>query len=169
MRSCKFNKYLCLHLQKGSLVSRACCISEITRQQTSSNVRRIVMEITKSEKMRKFIKSLNISLMKTSSVSFNQLYQIVQPIYCQSKKSSRQSLFTLSFVQLLIIYNSFLLLFNQCLGASYLILGAGLVVKAPCCQITLYILHFAQFAIPIFKSNFAISSFGNFLRNVQLE
>ena len=97
------------------------------------------------------------------------MYQIVQPIYCQSKKSSRQSLFTLSFVQLLIIYNSFLLLFNQCLGASYLILGAGLVVKASCCQIILYILHFARFPILIFKFNFAISSFGNFLRNVQLK
>ena len=38
-----------------------------------------------------------------------------------------------------------------------------------CCQITLYILHFAQFPILIFKFNFAISSFGNFLKNVQLE
>ena len=71
MWSCKFNKYLCLHLQKGSLVFRACCISEITQQQTkspSSNVRRFIMEITKSEKMHKFIKSLNISLVETSTV-----------------------------------------------------------------------------------------------------
>ena len=63
----------------------------------------------------------------------------------------------------------FLLPFNQCLGTSYLILGAGLVVKASYCQIILYILHFARFPILIFKFNFAISSFGNFLRNVQLK
>ena len=100
------------------------------------------------------------------------MFQIVQPIYCQSKKLSRQLLFTLSFVQLLNIYffpKSFLLPFNQCLGASYLILGAGLVVKASCCQIILYILHFARFPILIFKFNFAISTFGNFLRNVQFK
>ena len=78
----------------------------------------------------------------------------MQPIYCQSKKLSRQSLFTLSYVQLFNIYffsKSFLLPFNQCLGASYLIFGVGLVVKASCCQIILYILHFARFPIPIFK------------------
>ena len=96
----------------------------------------------------------------------------MQPIYCQSKKISRQSLFTLSFVQLLNIYlssKSFLLPFNQCLRVSYLILGAGLVVKASCCQIILYILHFARFPILIFKFNFVISSFNNFLRNVQFK
>ena len=118
-------------------------------------------------------KSLDISLVKTFTVNFNWLFQIVQLICCQSKKLSRQSLFTLLFVQLLNIYffsKFFLLLpFNQCLGASYLILGAGLVVKASCCQIILYILHFARFPILIFKFNFAISSFGNFLRNVQLK
>ena len=48
-------------------------------------------------------------------------------------------------------------------------IGGGLVVKASCCQIILYILHFARFPILIFKFNFAISSFGNFLRNVQLK
>ena len=96
----------------------------------------------------------------------------MQPIYCQSKKISRQSLFTLSFVQPLNIYlssNSFLLPFNQCLGVTYLILGAGLVVKASRCQIILYILHFARFAILISKFNFAMSTFSNFLRNVQLK
>ena len=95
----------------------------------------------------------------------------MQPIYCQSKKWSRQLLFTLSFVQLLNIYffsKSFLLPFNQCLEVSYLISWAGLVVKASCCQIILYILHLAQFPILIFKINFAISTFGN-LRNVQLK
>ena len=92
---------------------------------------------------------------------------MVLPIYCPSKKLARQSLFTFSFVQLLNIYffsKSFLIPFNQCLGASYLTLGAGLVVKASCCQIILYILHFARFPIVIFKFNFTISRFGNFLR-----
>ena len=51
---------------------------------------------------------------------------------------------------------------NKSLGASYRILGAGLVVKVSRCQIILDILHFAQFPILIFKFNFAISSFGNF-------
>ena len=117
-------------------------------------------------------KSLDISLIKTSAVSFNWLFQIVYLIYCQSKKLSRQSLFTLLFVPLFKIYffsKSFLLPFSQCLGASYLKLGAGLAVKASCSQIIFYILHFAQFAILIFKINFAISTFGNFLRNVQLK
>ena len=58
---------------------------------------------------------------------------------------------------------------NKSLGASYRILGAVLVVKVSRCQIILDILHFAQFPILIFKFNFAISSFGNFLRNVQLK
>ena len=90
----------------------------------------------------------------------------MQPIYCQSKKVSRLSLFTLSFVQLL--NNTFFKVFssfNQFLGASYLILGAGLVVKASC-QIILY---FSWFPILIFKFNFAISSLSNFLRKVQLK
>ena len=36
-----------------------------------------------------------------------------------------------------------------------------------CCQIILYILHFAWFVITIFKINLAISTFGNILKNVQ--
>ena len=129
------------------------------------------MEITKNEKMHKFRKSLNISLLKTSTISFNCFKSCSQSTASQ-KKLSRQSLFTLSFVQLLNIYLSskyFLLPFNQCLGVSYLILGAGLVVKASCCQIILYMFHFARFPILISKFNFAISTFGNFLRNVQLK
>ena len=96
----------------------------------------------------------------------------MQPIYCQSKNILRQSFFTLLFVQLLNIYffsKSVLLHFNQCLGTSYLILGAGIVVKASCCQIILYIIDFAGLLILIFKINFAISTFGNLLRNVQLK
>ena len=90
----------------------------------------------------------------------------MQPIYCQSKNILRQSFFTLLFVQLLNIYffsKSVLLHFNQCLGTSYLILGAGIVVKASCCQIILYIIDFAGLLILIFKINFAISTFGNLL------
>ena len=95
----------------------------------------------------------------------------MQPIYCQSKKLSRYSLFTLSFVQLFNMYffkvfsSSFQLMFRGLI--SYI--GGGLVVKASCYQIILYILHFAWFLILIFKFNFAISSFGNCLRNAQLK
>ena len=89
----------------------------------------------------------------------------MQPIYCQSKKLSKQSLFTLAFVQLLNIY-----FFSK--SSSFQSMFRGLISDIggrSCCQITLYILHFAQFPILIFKFNFAISSFGNFLRNVQLK
>ena len=44
-----------------------------------------------------------------------------------------------------------------------------LVVKASCCQIILYILHFPRFPIPIFKINLAISTFGNILRMYSLK
>ena len=43
------------------------------------------------------------------------------------------------------------------------------IVKASCSQVIFYIFHFAQFPILISKINFAISAFGNFLRNVQLK
>ena len=46
---------------------------------------------------------------------------------------------------------------------------ADLIVKASCCQIILSILQFARFPILIFKINFAISTFGNFLPNVLLK
>ena len=96
----------------------------------------------------------------------------MQPMYCQSKRLWRQPLFTLLFVELLSIYffsKSFLLPFNQCLGAQHLIFGKGIVAKASFCQIILHIHHFARFPILIFKINFAISTFGNFLRNVHLK
>ena len=108
----------------------------------------------KSKQMHKFRKSLNISLVKTSTVLVNCFKSYRQSTV--SQKLSRQLLFTLSFVQLLNIYlfsKSFLLPFNQCLGASYLILGAGLVIKAFCCQIILYI--YASFC-PISNTNFQI-------------
>ena len=128
------------------------------------------MAITKRVKMHK---SLNISLMKTFTVSFSCFKLCSQSTASQKKIIRTVTSYTPLFVQLLNIYffsKSFLLLpFNQCLGASYLILGAGPVVKASCCQIILYILHFARFPILIFKINFAISAFGNFLRNVQLK
>ena len=98
------------------------------------------------------------------------MFQIVQPIYCQSKnfQGSHFLPFYLFNFLTFTFFQSLLLSFNQCLGVSYLILGTGLV-KASCCQIILYILHFARFPILIFKINFAISIFGNFLRNVQLK
>ena len=84
--------------------------------------------------------------------------------------------YTLLFVQLLNIYSfskSFLLPFNQCLGASYLILGAGQsMILSKCLAVKLYIiyiLYFARFPTLIFKINFAISAFSNFLRDVQLK
>ena len=61
--------------------------------------------------------------------------------------------------------SSFQLMFRGLI--SYI--GGGLVVKASCYQIILYILHFAWFLILIFKFNFAISSFGNCLRNAQVK
>ena len=127
------------------------------------------MEITKSEKMHKFTKSLNISLMKASTVLINCFKSCSQSTVSQKNYQSSHFLPLHLFNFLTFIFFQSRLLFNQCLGASYLILGAGLVVKASCCQIILYILHFARFPILIFKFNFAISSFGNFLRNVQLK
>ena len=50
-----------------------------------------------------------------------------------------------------------------------MIFEAGIVAKASFCQIILHILHFARFPVLIFKINFAISTFGNFLRNVHLK
>ena len=44
-----------------------------------------------------------------------------------------------------------------------------LKTKLPCCQIILLNTYSAQLAIPVFKINFAISTFGNFLRDVQLK
>ena len=128
------------------------------------------MEITKHKKIHKFRKSLNTSLMKTSTVSFNCFKSCSQSTVSHKNDQGSHFLpFHLFNFLIFTFSKSFLLPFNQCLRVSYLILGAGLAVKASCCQITLYILHFAQFPIPIFKFNFAVPSFGNFLRNVQLE
>ena len=125
------------------------------------------MEITKRVKMHKTF--LSWKLLPLVLIVSNRAANLL----LVKKIIKAVTFYTLLFVQLLNIYffsESFLLLpFNQCLGASYLILGAGLVVKASCCQIILYILHFARFPILIFKINFAISAFGNFLRNVQLK
>ena len=116
---------------------------------------------------------MNISLLKTSTVSFNKLFQIIQSIYCQSKKLSRQSLFIPLFVQLLNIYffskSIFFSFFQSMFRDLISDVGGGLVVKVSSCQIILYILHFAWLPILIFKIRFAISTFGNLLRNVQLK
>ena len=95
----------------------------------------------------------------------------MQPIYCQSKNDQGShflpfhllNFLTLTFFK--VFSSSFQSMFRGLISD----IGGGLVVKASCCQIILYILHFAQFPILIFGFSFAISSFGNFLRNVQLK
>ena len=75
MRLPKFNKYLYSICGKAaSSPMRACLISDIRQQETkssSSNIRWFIMEIMKSKQMHKFRKSLNISLVKTSTVLVN--------------------------------------------------------------------------------------------------
>ena len=108
--------------------------------------------------------------MKIFTVSFNWLFQIVQPIYYQSKKWLRKSLFTLLFVQFFNIY-----FFFNVFSSSFQSMFKGLLSVTggrSCCQRVLllnihYILHFARFPIPIFKISFAISTFDDFLRYVQ--
>ena len=70
------------------------------------------------------------------------------------------------------LFNFLTFIFFKVFSSSFQSMFRGLISDIggrSCCQITLYILHFAWFPIPIFKFNFAISSYGNFLRNVQLE
>ena len=70
------------------------------------------------------------------------------------------------------LFNFLTFIFFKVFSSSFQSMFRGLISDIggrSCCQITLYILHFAWFPIPIFKFNFAIPSFGNFLRNVQLE
>ena len=129
-----------------------------------------MMEIMKSDKVHRFRKSLDISLVKTSTVSFNCFKLCSQSTVSQKNYQGSHFLpFHLFNFLTFTFFKVFSSSFQSMFRASYLILGAGLVVKASCCQIILYILHFAQFPILIFKFNFAISSFGNFLRNVQLK
>ena len=115
--------------------------------------------------MHKFRKSLNISLVKTSTVSFTCFKSCSQSTVSQKKHqgshfSPFHSFNFLTFTFFKVFSSSFQSMFRD------LISDIG---GRSCCQITLYILHFAQFPILIFKFNFAISSFGNFLRNVQLK
>ena len=129
-----------------------------------------MMEIMKSDKVHRFRKSLDISLVKTSTVSFNCFKLCSQSTVSQKNYQGSHFLpFHLFNFLTFTFFKVFSSSFQSMFRASYLILGAGLVVKASCCQIILYILHFARFPILIFKFNFAISSFGNFLRNVQLK
>ena len=151
----------------------ACCISAITRQQTkspSSDIRQFIMEILKSKKMHKFRKSVKISLVKTCTVSFHCFKSCSQSTVSQKNHQGSHflpfHLFNfLTFTFFKVFSSSFQSMFRGLISD----IGGGLVVKASCCQIILYILHFARFPILIFKFNFAISSFGNFLRNVQLK
>ena len=120
--------------------------------------------------MHKFRKSLNISRVKTFTVSFNCFKSCSQsPV---SQKNYHGSHFLpfhffnfLTFTFFKAFSSSFQSMFRRLISD----IGGGLVVKASCCQIILYILHFARFLILICKFNFAISSFGNFLRNAQLK
>ena len=128
------------------------------------------MEIMKSDKVHRFRKSLDISLVKTSTVSFNCFKLCSQSTVSQKNYQGSHflpfHLFNfLTFTFFKVFSSSFQSMFRGLISD----IGGGLVVKASCCQIILYILHFARFPILIFKFNFAISSFGNFLRNVQLK
>ena len=122
--------------------------------------------------MHKFIKSLNISLVETSTVivlikSFKSCSQstVSQKNYQGSHFLPFHLFNFLTFIFFKVFSSSFQSMFRGLISD----IGGGLVVKASCCQIILYILHFARFPILIFKINFAISIFGNFLRNVQLK
>ena len=124
-----------------------------------------MMEIMKSDKVHRFRKSLDISLVKTSTVSFNCFKLCSQSTV--SQKNYQGSHF-LPFH----LFNFLTFTFFKVFSSSFQSMFRGLISDIggrSCCQITLYILHFAQFPILIFKFNFAISSFGNFLRNVQLK
>ena len=127
------------------------------------------MKILKNKKMHKFRKSVKISLVKTCTVSFHCFKSCSQSTVSQKNHQGSHflpfHLFNFSTFTFFKVFSSFF----QCLGASYLMLGTGPVAKASCSQIILYILHFARFPILIFKFNFAISSFSNFLRNVKLK
>ena len=108
----------------------------------------------KSKQMHKFRKSLNISLVKTSTVLINCFKSYSQStVSLKNYQGSYFLPFHLFNFLTFTYFQSFLLPFNQCLGASYLILGAGLVIKAFCCQIILYI--YASFC-PISNTNFQI-------------
>ena len=121
-------------------------------------------------------KSLNISLVKTSTVSFNNCFKL-----CSQSAGSQKNYQGSHFLYPFICSTSKHLLFFRVFSSSSfqsmfrrLISDIGGmskrdIVKASCCQVILYILHFARFPILIFKINFAISAFGNFLRNVQLK
>ena len=108
------------------------------------------MEITKSKKMHKSRKSLNISRVKTSTVSCNCFKSCSQSTVNQKN----YSFVSLSFVHLLtftfikVFSSSFQSMFRGLISG----IGGGLILKASCCQIILYILYFGRFLILIFNS-----------------
>ena len=110
---------------------------------------RFITEITKSEKMHKFRKSLNISLVKSSTVSFNCIKSYSQSTV--SQKNCQGSHFLpfhlFDFLTFTFLQKSFLLPFNQCLSVSSDIGGRSCYLKASRCQIMLYVRHFARFPI----------------------
>ena len=115
--------------------------------------------------MHKFRKSFNISLGKTSRVSFNCFKSCSQSTV--SQKNYQGSHF-LPFH----LFNFLTFIFFKVFSSSFQSMFRGLISDiggGSCCQVVLYILHFAWFPILIFKFNFVMSSFDNFLRNVQLK
>ena len=110
--------------------------------------------------MHKFIKSLNISLVETSTIivlikSFKSCSQ--STVSQKNYQDSHFLPFHLFNFLTFIFFKVFSFSFQSMLRGLISDIGAGLV-KASCCQITLYILHFAWFPIPNFKFNFAIST-----------
>ena len=120
--------------------------------------------------MHKFRKSLNISRVKTSTVSFDCFKSCSQSTVSQ-KNDQGSHFLPFHFLNFLTytFFKAFSSSFQSMFRGLISDIGGGLVVKAFCCQIILYILYFARFLILIFKFNFAISSFRNFLRNAQLK
>ena len=126
-----------------------------------------MMEITKSEKMHKFRKSLNISLVKTSTVSFTCFKSCSQSTVSQKKHqgshfSPFHSFNFLTFTFFKVFSSSFQSMFRK---TSHLIFRAGLAIKASCCQIILYT-SFYTISNTNFQIKFCNIKFGNFLRNV---
>ena len=104
-------------------------------------------------------------MVKASTISFNCFKSCSQ---CTVSQKNYQGSKFLPFY-LLDFLNFF---FFKVLSSSFQSMFRELISDIggrSCCQIILYRLHFAWFPILIFKVNFAISTFGNFLRNVQLK
>ena len=67
------------------------------------------------------------------------------------------------------MHNFFLLPFNQSLGVFYLIFGEVLLSKHLAVKLYILYIYTSFHMISPIRINFVISTFGNFLRNVQLK